>query len=78
MEMKSVNPKLRQDQIATELGCSSSNLKRYRNHRNMLSPYRIPPNSHKRRHKISKTIFDDLSNRGQVLNRPQMTSNDHK
>ena len=29
MEIKSVNPKLRQDQIAKELGCSSSTLQRH-------------------------------------------------
>ena len=38
MEIKSVNPKLRHDQIAKELGCSGSILKRYRNDVNMLSP----------------------------------------
>ena len=68
MEIKSVNPKLRQNQIAKELGCSGSILKRYRNDVNMLSPYRIPPNSHKRRQMISN----------EDPNRPQMNSNDFK
>ena len=61
MEIKSVYPKLRQDQIAKELGCSSSTLKRYRNNINMPSPDRIPPNSNKRRQKISNTTLDDNS-----------------
>ena len=44
-EINSLNPKLRQNQIAKELGCSSSTLQRCRQHINMLSPYRSPPNS---------------------------------
>ena len=48
MEIKSVHPKLRQDQIAKELGCSSSILQLYRNDIKMLSPYGIPPNSNKK------------------------------
>ena len=66
MEKKPVNPRLRQDQIAKELVCSSSTLQRYRLVTNMLSPYRIPPNSHKRRQRTSKEDF----------NRPHTTSND--
>ena len=38
MEYKSVNPNLRQEKIAKDLGCPISVLKRYRNHINMLSP----------------------------------------
>ena len=45
MDIKSVKPRLRQDQIAKELGCSKSTLQRYGNDINMLSPYRIPPNN---------------------------------
>ena len=66
MEIESVNLKLRQHQIAEELGCSSSFLKRYRQDINMLSPYRIPSNSDKRKHKIS--------NREHDLKRPRMIS----
>ena len=51
-ERKSINPKIRPDQIAKKLGYSSSTLKRYRHHVNMHSPFRIPPISHKRRQKI--------------------------
>ena len=75
MEIKSVNPKLKQNQIAKELGCSSSILRRYRNDINMLSPYRIPPNiTNKRRQKISNTNLDDNSDCEHDLKRPQLTS----
>ena len=37
----------------------------------MLSPYRIPSNSHKRRQKISNTNLDDDSHRERDLKRPQ-------
>ena len=39
LEIKSVNPKLKQSEIAKELGCSSSTLQRYRQDINMLSRY---------------------------------------
>ena len=48
MEIKSMNRRLRQDQIAKELGCSSSTLRRSRPNINMFSPYRIPPNTNKK------------------------------
>ena len=38
MENKSLNPKLRQDQVANELGWSSSTLKRYRNDKLYFCP----------------------------------------
>ena len=66
MEIKSVNPKFRQDQIAKELSWSGSTLQRYRQNINMLSPYRIPPNSNKRKQKISSRENDH--------ERPQLTS----
>ena len=74
--MKSVNAKVIQDQIAKDLGCSSSTLQRYRQDINMLSPYRIPPNSHKRKQYISNREHD--LERFQMtsieLKRPQLTS----
>ena len=70
MEIKSVNPKIKQNQLAKEVSCSSSTLQRYRIDINMLSPYRIPPNSNK-----GKQIF---SNREHDLERLQRTSNDLK
>ena len=66
MEIKSANLRIRQGRIAKELGCSSGTLQRYRQDINMLSPYRIPPNSHKRKQKISNFEHD--------FEKPQMTS----
>ena len=74
MEIKSFNPKLREDQIAKELGCSSSTLQRYRDDINRLSPYEIPPNSHKRRQKIS----NDNSDSEHDIEKRRMTSKDLK
>ena len=39
------NPKMRQSEIANQLGYSTTTLQRYRNDINMLSPYRINPNN---------------------------------
>ena len=72
MEIKPVNPKLRQDQIAKELRCSSSTLQRYGQDIKTRSPYKITPNNHKRKQKIS------ISNREHDLERPQMNSIDFK
>ena len=51
MKVKYENPKMRQSEIANQLGMSSSTLQRYRNDINMLSPYRINPNNVKKRTK---------------------------
>ena len=64
MEVKTLNPRVIQKEIAKELGCSSSNLQRYRNGIKMLSPYRNPMNCKERRQDLSK---DDSK-------RPQLTS----
>ena len=66
MEHKSINPTLKQSEIAKKLGMSSSTLQQYRSGINMLSPYSIPSNSNKRKQKIS--------NREHDLERPQLTS----
>ena len=55
MEIKSIKPKLKQSEIATELKISSTTLQRYRRELNMLSPYRIPPSSNANRGK-QKTL----------------------
>ena len=53
MEIKSANSRLRQEQIAKEIGCSRSTSQRYRNDINKLPPYRIPPyNSNKRKQRF--------------------------
>ena len=70
MKIKYENPKMKQTEIANQLGMSSSTLQRYRNDINMLSPYRINPNNTKKRSK--KTKIDDIGD----LKRPQMASND--
>ena len=70
MKVKYENPKMKQSEIANQLGMSSSTLQRYRNDINMLSPYRISPNNVKKRSKKAK--IDDVDD----LKRPQMTSND--
>ena len=54
MTIKSVNPKLKQDQRAKEIGRSSSTLQRYRHDKNRLSPYTIPTSSNKRGQKNPK------------------------
>ena len=45
MRVKYENPKMKQCEIANQLGMSSSTVQRYRNDINMLSPYRISPNN---------------------------------
>ena len=72
MKLKYENPRMRQSEIANQLGMSSSTLQRYRNDINMLSPYRISPNNAKKRSKKAK--IDDIGD----LKRPQMTPNDLK
>ena len=76
MRVKYENPKPKQSEIANQLGLSTSTLQRYRNHINMLSPYRIHPNNtNKRTKKVKITNFDNNSNRDPDL---KLTSNDFK
>ena len=63
-----MNPTLKQSEMAKELGCSSSTLKRYRNYKNMISPFRSPSNTNKRKQKFLNTKHEPK--------RPQMSSND--
>ena len=70
MKVKYENPKMKQSQIANQIGLSTSTLQRYRNDINMLSPYRNSSNNTKKRSKKAKTV--DIGD----LKRPQMTSND--
>ena len=72
MKVKYENPRMKQSEIANQLGMSSSTLQRYRNDLNMLSPYRISPNNTKKRPKKSK--IDDNGD----FKRLQLTSNDVK
>ena len=78
-QIKSVKSRLKQDQLAKELGCSTSILQVNRNDINMISAYSIPPNkTNRRRQKISNTIFDNNSHSEHDLKRPQLTSNNFK
>ena len=56
MEIKSINPKLKQSEIAKELKLSTSAIQRYRREINMVLPYRISPssNTHHTKTKDSK------------------------
>ena len=63
MKVKYENPRMKQTEIANQIGLSTSTLQRYRNDINMLSPYRINPNNnHKRTKKVKNTDFDNDSN----------------
>ena len=56
MRVKHENPKMKQSEIANQIGYSTSTLQRYRSDINMLSPYRIQPNNtNKQRKNTSNT-----------------------
>ena len=79
MRVKYENPKMKQSEIANQLGISSSSVQRYRNDINMLSPYSISAiNTKKRSKKAKNTDFDNDSHHEADVKRPQMTSNDLK
>ena len=79
LKLKYENPRMKQPQIANQIGLSSSTLQRYRNDINMLSPYRISPNNTNKRTKKGKnTDFDNNSRHEADVKRLQMTSNDLK
>ena len=75
-EIKSINPKLKQSEIARELKISTSTLQRCRKEINMPSPYRIPPgNTNTRKQKTSNHTEHDLKMTSLDL---KMTSKDLK
>ena len=77
MKVKNENPKMKQSQIANQIGLSTSTLQRYRHDINMLSPYTINPNNTKKRSKKAlNTDFDKNFHHESEVKRPQMTSND--
>ena len=79
MRLKYENPRMKQSEIANQLGKSSITLQRYRNDINMLSPYRINPNNtNKRTKKTSNTNFDINSHPDSDVKTPCLTSNDFK
>ena len=64
MRVKYENPKMKQSEIATLMGLSSSTLQRYRNYINMPSPYRVnQKNTNKRTNEGKNTNFDNESHR---------------
>ena len=76
MRRKYENPKLKQSQIPNQLIYSTSIWRKYRNDKNMLSPYRINTNNtNKRTKKASNTNFDNNSHPNRDVKRPQLTSN---
>ena len=79
MNLKYQNPKMKQSEIANQLGMSSSTIQRCRKDINMQSPYRTTPNNTKKRPKMVKnTDFDNNLQHEKGTQRPQMTSNDLK
>ena len=79
LRTKYENPKLKQYQIANQIGLSTSTLQRNRNDINMLSPYRINPNNtNKRTKKTSNNSFDNNSHHEPDVKRTQKVSNDLK
>ena len=86
MRVKYENPKMRQSEIANQLGKSASTLQRYRNEINMLSPYRINSNNTNKRTKKLKILISTTNHSSQHkadikltpndLKRPQLTSNE--
>ena len=79
MKIKYENPRVKQSEIANQIGLSTSTLQRYRNDIYMLSPFRINPNNnHKPTKKVKKPDFDNDSHHETDVKRPQMTSNDLK
>ena len=81
MKVKYENPRMKQSEIANQIGLSTSTLQRYRKDINMLSPYtyRINPNiNHKRTEKVKNTNFDNNSHHETDVRRPQRASIDLK
>ena len=79
MRVKYENPKMKQSEIANQLGMSSSTVQEYRNDINVLSPYRINSNNaNKPTQKAKSTDFDNNSHTNQDVKRLQLTSNDLK
>ena len=79
MNLKYQNPKMKQADIANQLGMSTSSIQRCRKEINMQSPYRSTTNITKKRPKMVKnTDFDNNLQHRRGSQRPQMTSNDLK
>ena len=77
-EIKSTNSKSKQSELVKKLACSPSTLEQDRPDINILSPYRIPSNTHQKRQRNPNKNLNDDSQRKRDLEKPQMTSNDLK
>ena len=78
MRVKYENQKMKQSEIANQLGYSTSVLQRYKNDINMLSPYRCNPNNtNKQRKKTSNTNSNNNLHPVPDLKKPQPTSNEN-
>ena len=71
MEIKTMNPRLTQNEIAKELVYSSATVKRYKIDIDMPSPYKLQSNTNKRKPKIS----NDISN---TAHEPKVNPNEPK
>ena len=79
MCIKFENPKMKQSEIANQLGYSTSTLQRYTNDINMLSPYRNHPYyTNKQRKKTSNTNSNNDLHRDPDVKRPQVTQTTSK
>ena len=80
MEIKSVNSKLKQSDIARKLKISSSTLQRYRREIKMLSPHKKPPSSNTctGKQKTSNCTEHEIKLTSNYANWPQMTSKRHQ
>ena len=77
MRTKYENPKLKQSEIANQIGYSSSTLQRYRSDINVLSPYRItqitPKNEQKRLQILILITIHIVTLTSKYLKRPQFS-----
>ena len=78
MRIKYENPKLKQSDIANQLGYSSSILQRYKNDISMLSPYRVQSNNTNERTKRASNanLNNNSHHEPDVKTHVKMTSND--
>ena len=63
MNIKYQNPKMTQSEISSQLNMSPSTIQRFRNDKNILSPYRINPKNDKKQQKKTK-----INNNGDLKN----------
>ena len=77
LEIKTMIPKLTQNEIAQQLAYSSATVKRYRSDINMPSPYRIQSNTNKRKQKFSNAISNNEPEPKVNTNEPKRVKKTH-